>query len=247
MTANQFRLFTAAMAVVVLAAMAIVASIGNSTPVRAAPAAIEGNAATERLRFYGTGTARVAPDTAEFDATVEATGRSRSRAEDAASRKMRDLASALREAGIEQRNLETTDVSAYPATGTRWRASSSIEVTVRDTLLVGKLLRLSTKHDARTSSPEFSLRNRQDGYRLAVERAVDDARAKALAVAEPGGLSVGLPVKVDEQVEPRYEIYGKSLAMPAAAMAERSIDVPVQRGTEEVTVTVRADFGYEDD
>jgi uncharacterized protein len=208
---------------------------------QAAPAAEQ-----RLLTFSGSGTAEIAPDGASITAGVTAVGRSADEAQDRASRKMRRLLDHMQGLGISDEQLETTEASVYEdwEDEGRFRASQSLEITVEDPARAGKLLGEATQGGADTvSGPAFALDDQRAGYDEALRSALADARAKADAAAAQMEARVLAVYAIGESNgEGGVPMYAEAAATTAR---DAAVDVPVEPGTQSVTMTVDVSFTYE--
>jgi uncharacterized protein YggE len=121
---------------------------------------------------------------------------------------------------------------------TGYTADNSVSATV-DIAKAGALVDAAVAAGANTvSGPTLSVSDRDARYRDALKKAVDDARAKAQALAEAGGFGVG-PVSVvtEQQAVGAPEPWGVR-----AAVAKADAPTPVEAGTQEVTADVTVTF-----
>ncbi len=194
------------------------------------------------LRFSGTGTVTVTPDTAQISVTATGEGDTAKEALDASSTDMEKIVARLKQLGVAEDDMQTGGVWSYRGWDTprRYQASNTLNVTVRDVAKAGTLLGEATDAGAsEVSGPSFSVADRRGAYRQALRQAIEDARAKADAAAAGMGVAVSGVVSVAED--------GASSApvMYAAADAARSSKaVPVQAGKLEVDATVTVTFSY---
>ena len=86
------------------------------------------------------------------------------------------------------------------------------------------------------SGPTLSVSDRDARYRDALKKAVEDARAKALALSEAGGFGVG---PVSTVVEQSNTTPGPIFAATAAA---KDASTPIEPGTQDVTADVTVTF-----
>lgn len=177
--------------------------------------------------------------------TTDAKAASQSAAMNAASQRMRRLIGALRGAGVDARDLQTTG----PTVGRDWQdpttyaATQSLTVTVRDLKRAAELLALGTDNGATTSAgPSFSLADSNAFYTAALRRAVQDARAKADAAAALLGVRIAGVVSVDESpaTSPPWPVG----ADRAASGAGTTTPPPIQPGSQQVSATVTVVFSY---
>jgi len=235
---------TAAIAGAILSAVALVALLGiwRST----SDDASTGRAQQRLLTFSGTGSAQLAPDSASISAGVSATGASADEAQDTASAKMTRLVKHMKRQGLSSKQLQTTDVSVYEdyQRKGRFQASQSLTITLDDPSRAGELLGQATQGGADTvNGPSFGLDDKRAGYDEALRMALADARAKADAAA----------VQMGAQVHDVYAIgeAGANSGGPeplfAGGAAMESTDakaVPVEAGTQTVTLNIEVSFTY---
>jgi uncharacterized protein YggE len=196
------------------------------------------------LRFSATGTVTVSPDRATLGFTTDATAPSQSQAMNAASERMRRLIGALRGAGIDAQDLQTSNVAVsrdwqHPQQDT---ATQNLTVTVRDPKRAGQLLALGADNGATASSgPSFSLADSSTFYAAALRRALQEARGKADAAAAQMGVRITGVVSVDEgpTSTPPWPV-GADQTGPRSA----TTPPPIQPGSQQVSATVTVVFSY---
>jgi uncharacterized protein YggE len=193
------------------------------------------------LRFTGTGTVHVRPDTAGISFTTSGTGGSKGEAVAGAGAGMRRVIDAMQRHGVHRSDLQTSsDVYDDTSRGV-WVASESLQVTVHDTHAVAGLISRGLAAGADSSSgPQYSLSDHSTGYDAALQAAIADARAHADAAAALIGAHVTGVISVeDTSTAQPVPIYG------AAADALSSVPaMPQRQGTQDVTVGVIVTFSY---
>lgn len=205
--------------------------------------------ATTTLSLSASGEVKVAPDIATITLGVDTTAPTAERAMTLNADRMTQVVSALKAAGIEARDLQTSNLSlspqifnedGHPARITGYQASNQLSVTVRD------LNRLGAVADAVVSAGatnigqiNFGLANplvAENAARLAAVKALQDkaalyAQATGYHVARIVNLSEGAPDEASPQ--PR---------MALMAMAPRAMSTPVEAGALDVQIEVNAIF-----
>src|SRR5436190_10224154 len=182
-------------------------------PANAAQAAPPAPSLARYLRFTGTGTVQVKPDTAGISFTTDGTGGSKADAVAQAGSAMRRVIAAMQSHGVERADLQTSsDVYRDTSEGV-WRASEYLQVTVHDVHAAGSLISRGLAAGADSSSgPQFSLSDRSAGYDAALRSAMADARAHADAAAALIGAHVTGVISVEDpstgQVQP---VYGQAM------------------------------------
>ncbi len=199
-----------------------------------------------------TGTAYGEPDEASFDAGVSALNENVQATTTQVSERVSSLLGALREAGVADRDIRTTNFTVYPEqaydnngqpTTLRYRVVNTVHVTVRDTEGLGTLLGMSVEAGANeVSNVVFTVADPSALERQAREAAMNAARAKAEQLARFGDAELGDLLRVTEGAQP-----GGAEPLPQfrmeASVADASGNVPVSSGQLAVTVTVQVTYG----
>ena len=199
------------------------------------------------ISVSGTGEARAEPDIATMTLGVEAYGRTVAEARGIAATAADDVLGALRDSGVEDRDVRTTHYSIdeyynrdySPARFDGYTVSNVVVVTVRDIEGVGELIDVA----AAAGGDVMRFHGLSFGYSdpapLAVtarELAVEDARAKAEELAELTGVTLGEPLEIEES--------GWSAPLVAEAVADAgdgntwATRTPISPGTSGISVTV---------
>jgi uncharacterized protein YggE len=244
---RQF-MFGAAVAAAIVSVFALARSGGAGdglTPVQAASTAPV-QQLSPFLRFSGTGTVQVKPDTASISFNTNGQSSDKATAVNAASAAMRHVIAAMTNHGISHKDLQTSADVYHDTTRGVYVASESLQVTVRNIKSAGKLVADGLNAGADNSSgPYFSLTDQNTGYDAALRDAVTNARAHADAAAALIGAQVTGVISVDDttgqSAEPYY--YGKQ----AFAVTDAVGPMPVEHGTQPVSATVTVVFSYATD
>jgi uncharacterized protein YggE len=201
--------------------------------------AMSGNGVT----VVGTGSADVVPDVADWSFGVHSQAATASGALSANASAMKDVLAALESAGIAKEDVQTTEVSLYPETAddgrtvTGYSASSTVTVTVRKLGDAGKVVDAAVRAGATdVYGPNLHPSDTDEAYGEAVDKAFDDARAHAEAIAAKAGLSLGAPIAI---VEGGGYAPGPVMAYDRAAAAEVA---PVEPGTQQVSASLTVTF-----
>jgi hypothetical protein len=194
----------------------------------------------------GTGTVESVPDHAAFSFGVESQGRTAKEALDANAAEMRRVIGALREAGVDVRDLRTQGVyltSRYSNEGQTvvgYTATNTVGAEIDDLAESGDVVDAAVGAGAnQVSGPSLSREDRDGLERDALRRAVADARAKAQVLADAAGVSLGSAVSVVEGAPSQPPIPYDAYAMRADA------GTPVQPGTEKIEATVTVTFSLD--
>ena len=215
-------------------------SIGSAIAQDAATAMPAG-----RITVTGEGRVAAVPDMATLSLAVVREAENAGDALADASSAAADVLAAMAEAGIEARDVRTTDVSLDPLYGeverprgtppiVGYRARNALSVRVRDLAALGAVIDRSVAVGANeggglqlTVSDAEALR--EEARRLAVE----DAAARAAGMAEAAGVTLGPLVALNEGgAQPFPPIIGARMAMAES--------VPIAAGETEITASVTA-------
>jgi uncharacterized protein YggE len=204
------------------------------------PEAARGDAtAADAVTTVGHGVVTVAPDEATVTAGVHTQAASAAEALAQNATLMNAVVAALKQHG--GRDLQTQQVSLYPQTDQNGKVQSYVaDNTVSATADIagaGQLIDAAVAAGANTvSGPTLGVSDRDARYRQALAKAVDDARAKAEALAKAGNFVLGPVSVVTEQsagVPPIVE------AVPTAA---KTASTPVEPGTQDIAADVSVTF-----
>ncbi|MGW0159860.1 SIMPL domain-containing protein [Mycobacterium sp. NPDC003323] len=208
-----------------------------------APAGDSATAPGRQVTVVGSGEVQGTPDTLTVSAAMEAIAPDVTTALNQTSDRQRAVTDALTAAGIEAKDISTTEVSLQPqynSDGTRidfYRASNGVDVKIRDADRASDILALivNTGGDAtRINSVSYSIADDSQLVRDARARAFEDARDRAQQYAELSGLDLGEVVSISEATGPTPP---PPVPMPRSAMAEA---VPLSPGEQTVGFTVTA-------
>jgi uncharacterized protein YggE len=201
-----------------------------------------GAAGAEGITVTGTGSANAVPDIAEWSFGVQADADSASAALESASASIRRVLGALRDAGIADKDLKTEQVSVYPRTSedgltvVGYSASTSVRAVIRELGAAGQVLDATVAAGAnQVYGPTLRLSDARAQYQAAVDAALDDARARAEAIAAKAGVELGAPVAI-------VESGGGGDVAYAEGAAVRDASVPIEPGQEEVTATLSVTY-----
>ena len=184
---------------------------------------------------------RCAPDQAQIDGGVTSDAKTAREASDANNAAMGKVLLALKGAGIEEKDYQTSRLSLQPQyapnrTGTSpiigYRASNRVTIKVRDVTKVANVIDMLVGAGANDiGGINFIVSQASKLLDEAREKAVADARRKAEIYAKAAGVTLGEPLSISEEGAPAPVFRGK-MAAPMAAGA------PVAPGEETLSVTV---------
>ncbi len=226
-----------------LAAAMVLPAVANAADARPAP----------QIVVTGEGEATVAPDIAILSLSVMREAKTARAALDANNDAMAAVISAMKAAGIEDRDLQTAGIQISPrynynskpdggqeAELVAYQVTNALSVRIRDIDKTGELLdKAVTLGVNEGGGIVFTNANPAAVVTEARKKAVADAIAKAKTLAEAAGSSVGKVLEISEQSAPPMPIRmaAKSFdAMPQAGAA------PVQAGENAYRVQVNVTF-----
>lgn len=197
-----------------------------------------GSSSGRSVTAGGHGVVTVVPDEATIDAGVRTQAATAQAALSANADAMTKVIAALKQVGVKQ--IQTQQVSLYPNTDRKGNVTGfAAQNTVTATSSIanaGKLIDAAVGAGANTvDGPNLSVGSQSALYRRALQRAVQDARLKAKALAAAGGFHVGRVLTVSESSTPTPISFGQA---PKAAGAS----TPIEPGTQDITADVSVSF-----
>ena len=197
------------------------------------------------ISVTGEATVSVPPDQAQIDGGVTSDAKTAREASDANNAAMGKVLLALKGAGIEEKDTQTSRLSLQPQyaqnrTGTSpitgYRASNRVTIRVRDVAKVANVIDVLVGAGANDiGGINFTVSQPSKHLDEAREKAVADARRKAEIFARAAGVTLGEPLSISEEGAPEPVFRGK-LAAPMAAGA------PVAQGEETLSVSVNVSW-----
>jgi uncharacterized protein YggE len=196
------------------------------------------------ITVVGSGTAQAVPDVADWSFGVQSDAETASAALKAASEATRRILGALRGEGIAKEDLRTEQVSLYPRTTDDGRAvigysaSSTVHATVRDLGKAGSIVDAAVEAGAnQVYGPSLRVSDNRAQYRAAIEAALDDARARAQALATKAGVTLGGPVAIVESGGGTPgPVYDRGMAQASGA------EVPIEPGIDQISATLMVTY-----
>lgn len=223
---------------------------GSSSFTSSAPVQTGGAVAANGITVVGTGTADVVPDVADWQFGVASQAATAEAALSANASAMKAVVDALRNAGVGKDDIQTAEVSLYPQTSndgmtiTGYSASNTVTATVRDLGDAGRVVDAAVKAGANNVyGPNLRPSDTNGAYREAVDKAFDDARAHAEAIAAKAGVTLGAPVSISEGggYVPGPVYYDRASPMAASAAGAAEI-APVEPGKQQVSASLTVTF-----
>jgi len=195
------------------------------------------------ISVTGEANVSVAPDQAQIDGGVTSDAKTAREASDANNAAMGKVLLALKGAGIEEKDYQTSRLSLQPQFATpkaaertpgivSFRASNRVTVRIRDVTKIANVIDVLVGAGANDiGGINFTVTQASKHLDEAREKAIADARRKAEIYAKAAGVTLGEPISISEEGAPVPVFRGK-VASPMAAGA------PVAQGEETLSVTV---------
>jgi uncharacterized protein len=199
------------------------------------------------ISVSGEATVSAAPDLAQIDAGVANDARTAKEASEANNAAMGKVLLALKGAGIDEKDYQTSRLSLQPqyATSSKaseratnivsFRASNRVTVKIRDVTKVASVIDAlvgAGANDVGNISFEVTQASKLlDGAR---EQAIADARRKAEIYAKAASVTLGEPLSISEA--------GSSVPVFRGKMAAPMATAPVAQGEETLSVTVNVSW-----
>src|SRR4051794_39184588 len=214
-----------------LAAAALIA------PVRAEDAPVAAISVTGEAQISA------APDLVQIDAGVTTEAKTAREASDANNAAMGKVLLALKGAGIEEKDYQTSRLSLQPQFATpkaaertpgivSFRASNRVTVRIRDVAKVANVIDVLVGAGANEiGGINFTVTQASKHLDEAREKAIADARRKAEIYAKAAGVTLGEPISISEEGAPTPMFRSKVAGGMAAS-------TPVAQGEETLSVTV---------
>jgi len=216
------------------------------------PAALAQQAPAPRIVVVGEGESAIAPDLALVSLTVMREAATAREALDGANSAMAAVISAMKAAGIADRDVQTGGLQISPRynftnkpDGTQiaelvgYQVSNTLSLRVRDLAKTGEIIDKAVSLGVNQGGGiTFTNEDPSKALTEARKRAVDDAVAKARTLSEAAGVGLGRPVEILDQnfSAPPMPIAAKSFAARADAA------VPVEAGENAYRIQVTMTF-----
>ena len=215
----------------------LTAAIGVSA-LLIAPASAQSE--TPAISVTGEATISVPPDQAQVEAGVTSNGKTAREASEANNVTMGQVLLALKAAGIDGKDIQTSRLSLQPQSAPNhstnaivgYRASNQVTVRLRDVTKVASTIDLLVGAGANEiGGINFMVSQASKLLDDAREQAVADARRKAEIYAKAAGVTLGAPLSIAEEGALAPVFRGKMAVAPMAA-------TPVAQGEQTLSVTV---------
>lgn len=225
---------------------ASIAAIAQAQPMPAGPH-------PTMLQLSATAEVQAVPDAADIGAGVVTTATDASAAMSANSTAMEKVITALKKAGVAERDIQTSGLSLQPQFRyeqnrepelTGFRASNRVQVTIRDPKATGKVIdALVTAGANQIDGPNFRVLTPEPLLDRARQQAVATARQRAELYAAAAGMKVKRITMISEG-----SAVAPPMPMPRMAMTmemKGAAAPPIQIGESTLSVTVSMGFELE--
>ncbi|WP_196257851.1 SIMPL domain-containing protein [Pelagibacterium limicola] len=228
--------------------MSFIKSIASTTLILA----LASPAFAGEISLSGTGVVRAAPDMATISTGVVSQAETAREALDANNAAMERLIAVLREAGLENRDIQTSDFNvspqyvysdrrdprgySLPPEISGYQVSNTVTIAVRDLEKLGTILDQAVSEGANAiNGISFSVAESDKLLEQARRRAFADAHSKALVYADAAGVELGAIESISEHQDympPQPMLRTQAMDMEAAQ------SVPVEAGELSFSVNV---------
>ena len=196
------------------------------------------------ISVTGEANVSVPPDLAQIDAGVATDAKTAREASDANNAAMGKVLLALKGAGIDEKDYQTSRLSLQPqyATSSKasertpgivsFRASNRVTIKVRDVAKVASIIDVLVGAGANDiGGINFTVTQASKLLDEAREQAIADARRKAQIYAKAAGVELGAPIAIAEEGSPtpmfRGKVAGGMVASAPVAQGEETLSVSV--------------------
>src|ERR1700736_4050901 len=178
------------------------------------------------ISVTGEATVSVAPDLAQIDGGVTSEAKTAREASDANNAAMGRVLLALKGAGIEEKDFQTSRLSLQPQSAPNrtgpsaivgYRASNRVTIRLRDVTKVANVIDTLVGAGANDiGGINFMVSQASKLLDEAREKAIADARRKAEIYAKAAGVTLGAPLNISEEGSAQPVLRGKMMAPMAA-------------------------------
>lgn len=200
---------------------------------------VGGASSMRQLTVNASGSVYAAPDQATVQLGVTSQA---STAADALKQNSADTTAvidAIKKLGVDAKDISTSNFNVYPTydtAGTRingYQVNNSVTVVIRDISTSGTILdQVVTAGANNISGLNFGIADASQYQADARQKAIEEARAKAEAMAKAAGVTLGDVISINESVNYQPELYARGM------VADAAMAVPVEAGQQEISVSV---------
>lgn len=229
-----------------LAAGLLAASLAGPAVATAQTQSSDSGDTLRTISVNGVGRVKAEPDVADISLGVTKQGKEAAEAANKAAEAMDSMVTALLDMGIEENDIQTTNLSLSPrydwnkdpAPIVGWEANNMVSVTIRDIDSVGAVVDAATEAGAtNVNGISFRVEDPTEAEAAARTAAVADAKAKADQLAADAGVTITGVVTITEsggqQPQPIYMARNEMAMMDSGGAS-----TPVMPGEVELSVNV---------
>lgn len=207
----------------------------------------------ETISVTGTGRTTVAPDRFSFTVGVQTVAQTVEQAVNENNARVASVLAALKKEGAAEKDIRTSNFSIWPQQDYSqgrlprilgYQVSNNITVTRDKIGDAGRLLQAAVNAGVNTSSGlQFEVSDPAKGRDQGLRSAYDDARAKAVLLAQAAGRTLGKALSISEGAgqAPPQPYFPRAMALKTEA-AQSVSEIPVESGTQEMSYTVSIVF-----
>lgn len=219
----------------------------ESTPERITIDVADGTDKANKLVVSATGSVDVMPDVAYVTVGVVTQNKDVKTAQSDNTKLMIDIFDALKEKGLTEDDMRTTQYNVYPIHRkgeiSKYEVTNMVKLTIKDIDSVGEYIDIAAENGANTSYPvSFSLLDKDAFYNDALTDAVQKAKGKANTIASAGGYSIIGTLEITESSY-GYTPYNEYAMDNIRAEDASGGTTPITAG--ELTVTANISVVYE--
>lgn len=235
--------------------LALVIAAGGNTSPAAVPTVIASQTnggIAPGIVTVGDATVRIKPDIAVLSVGATAQAATAAEAQAQVAQRIERMLQAAKTLGIAERDVKNAGYSISPQYAydrgqapriTGYQATQTLALTLRKVEDAGKALDRLVQGDGATSAGiTFTLDDPKAAQGQARKLAVDDARAKADAMATQAGVRLGGVISISDQSPMSTPVLGKRLELAQPAPAA---DTQIPVGDLEVVVRVQVQFAIQ--
>lgn len=205
-----------------------------------------------QITVSGEGKVYVQPDIALINLGVTSTGDTTADVITRNTEKMNAVIKSLKDNGIEEKDIQTTNYSLSPlynyteAAGRVFQGytlEQNLQVKVRDFEKVGQILQQAVaKGSNLASNLQFTVENPEQYKQEARQKAVDQAKQKAQDLASASGIGLGKLINIYENYNyPMYDSI-KATGIGGGGIMESAPSPVIQPGQTEINVTINLTY-----
>ncbi len=248
--------FVSIMVAMVIAVVGLTGCSSDEATISEGAIVVDTSSQQSGIWVNGEGKVMAAPDLAEIYLGVEVEADTVNDAQSQAAESMDSVMMALDEAGIDEKNIQTSSFSIYPIRDwdgkddeyvlIGYRVSNTVNVKIRDLDKVGDVIDLVAVAGGdftRIDGVNFSVEDPTPFKNVARDAAFAQAKVKAEQLASLSGMNLGKATYVSESSN-----YASPIRMSMDSFAvsdEAGMSTPISPGEQEVRVDLQVAFEFE--